>query len=156
MRTGKYIQAMSVAGLLLIAITGAGYSADLVVDTRFVAERLGKPDWVILDTRAPEEYKESHIQGAINLGKRADKALRDTTERSYTIVPAIEKTLGAAGIGSDKHIILYGKAVDVYYNTVPFWILEYLGCNSSFMKCTVHYYDGGIERWEAEGGAVEL
>jgi thiosulfate/3-mercaptopyruvate sulfurtransferase len=156
MRAGKYILAMSVAGLLLIAITGAGYSADLVVDTRFVAERLGKPDWVILDTRAPEEYKESHIQGAINLGKRADKALRDTTERSYTIVPAIEKTLGEAGIGSDKHIILYGKAVDVFYNTVPFWILEYLGCNSSFMKCTVHYYDGGIERWEAEGGAVEL
>ena len=156
MREGKNILAISVAGLLLlIASTGISYSSDLVVDTQFVAERLGKPGWVILDTRTPEEYKESHIQGAINLGKRADKALRDPTHRSYTIVPSIEKTLGAAGIGSDNHIIIYGKAVDVYYNTVPFWILEYLGCNSSSMKCTVQYYDGGIERWETEGGKVE-
>jgi thiosulfate/3-mercaptopyruvate sulfurtransferase len=156
MREGKKISAMFVAGLLLlIASTGIGHSSDLVVDTQFVAERLGKPDWVILDTRISEEYKELHIQGAINLGKRADKALRDPTHRSYTIVPSIEKTLGAAGIGSDKHIILYGKAVDVYYNTVPFWVLEYVGCNSSPMKCTVHYYDGGFERWEAEGGKVE-
>lgn len=156
MHKREYILGLCVAGLFLLFVsTSVAYSADLVVDTHFVAERLGKPDWVILDTRKPDEYKESHIQGAINLGKRADIALRDPTHRSYTIVPAIEKTLGAAGIGSDMHIILYGKAADVYENTVPFWVLEYLGCNSSFMKCTVHYYDGGFERWEAEGGKVE-
>lgn len=155
MQRTKIILLIFVAGLLPIVGAGSGYPSELIVDTQFVTEKLGKPDWVILDTRTPEEYKEAHIQGAVNLGKRADKALRDPTHRSYPIVQAIEKTLGAAGIGSDKHIILYGKAVDVFYNTVPFWVLEYLGCNSPSLKCTVHYYDGGIERWETDGGKVE-
>lgn len=129
-------------------------TTDLLVDTLFLSDKIGRPDWVILDTRTPEEYQEGHIQGAVNLGKRADKALRDPTHRSYTMVPACEKVFGAAGISSDKHIILYGKAVDVYYTTVPFWVLEYFGCNGSSLTCTVHYYDGGIERWEADGGKL--
>jgi thiosulfate/3-mercaptopyruvate sulfurtransferase len=36
-----------------------------------------------------------------------------------------------------------------------FWVLESMGCNSALSKCTVHYYDGGIERWQAEGGTLE-
>jgi len=153
---GRKLALAAVVVLLVYApLAVDAWSEDLVVDTQFLADKIGRPDWVILDTRTPEEFLEGHIQGAINLGKRADKALRDPTHRSYTIVPAIEKTLGEAGIGSDAHIILYGTAIDVYYNTVPFWVLEYLGCNSPSLKCTVHYYDGGIERWESEGGKLD-
>lgn len=155
MRRKHIILLLPVVGFLFLAGAGWGSSPDLVVDTQFVMNKMEKADWVILDTRTPEEYKDAHIQGAISLGKRADKAMRDPTHRSYPIVPAIEKTLGTAGIGNDKHIILYGKAADAYYTTVPFWVLEYLGCNSPALKCTVHYYDGGIERWEAEGGRIE-
>ncbi len=151
----KIIGVIVIAVFLAVGSPAAVFASDLVVDTKFVADKLGKPDWVVLDARTSEEYHESHIPGAVDLGARADKALRDPTHRAYTIVPAIEKTLGAAGIGSDKHVIIYGKAVDVFYTTVPFWVLEYLGCNSSYLKCTVHYYDGGIERWIEEGGSVE-
>lgn len=35
------------------------------------------------------------------------------------------------------------------------WVLETMGCNSSYANCTVHFYDGGIERWQAEGGKLE-
>jgi thiosulfate/3-mercaptopyruvate sulfurtransferase len=131
------------------------YASDLIVDSNFVAEKMGDPSWIILDVRTGEEYKEGHIPGAITLGKMAAKVLRDPTHRAYTMVPAIEKTLGEAGIGDDKHIIVYGNATDVFYNTVTFWILEYLGCNSAQLKCTAHYLDGGIEQWEAGGGKME-
>lgn len=151
----RMIWAVIISALLLIGSAGPGYSSDLVVDTRFTVDKEGKPDWVLLDTRSGEEYKAGHIPGAISLGKMAAKALRDPTHRAYTIVPAIEKMLGEAGINSDTHVIVYGKAIDAYYNTVPFWILEYLGCNSPNLGCTVHYYDGGIERWEAENGKIE-
>ncbi len=132
-----------------------GYASDLVVDSRFVNDKLGNPAWVILDVRSGDEYRGGHIPGAVNLGKMAAKVLRDPTHRAYTMVPSIEKTLGDAGIGDDKHIIVYGNAADSFYNTVTFWILEYLGCNSPRLKCTVHYLDGGIEQWEAGGGTVE-
>ncbi|MGO9613921.1 MAG: sulfurtransferase [Dissulfurispiraceae bacterium] len=131
------------------------HASDLVVDSHFVSGKIGDPSWVILDVRTGEEYKEGHIPGAITLGKMAAKVLRDPTHRAYTMVPSIERTLGEAGIGDDKHIIVYGNALDTFYNTVTFWILEYLGCNSAQLKCTAHYLDGGIEQWEAGGGKVE-
>lgn len=136
-------------------LTVGAQAVELTVGTSFITERIGKADWVLLDTRPAEDYQQGHMPGAVNLGKKAASVLRDSTERAYTIVPSIEKTLGAAGISDDKNIIVYGKAADAYTNTVPFWILEYLGCNSGQAKCTVHYYDGGIEKWQADGGKIE-
>jgi thiosulfate/3-mercaptopyruvate sulfurtransferase len=43
----------------------------------------------------------------------------------------------------------------VGWNAVLFWILEAAGCNSSQMKSTVQYYDGGVARWQAEGGTLD-
>jgi thiosulfate/3-mercaptopyruvate sulfurtransferase len=144
---------ITLAGILFVHLPV--HASDLVCDSHFVAGKTGDPSWVILDVRTGEEYKDGHIPGAVTLGKMAAKALRDPTHRAYTMVSSIEKTLGDAGIGDDKHIIVYGKAVDAYYNTVAFWILEYLGCNSTQLKCTAHYLDGGIEQWEAGGGKVD-
>jgi len=143
--------------LVLLVYTGnavSGEVADLVVDSRFVNDKLGKPGWVMLDVRSGEEYRGGHIPGSINLGNVAANVLRDPTHRAYTIIPAIEKSLGDAGIGDDKNIVVYGNAADVYDNAVTFWILEFLGCNSPQLSCTVHYYDGGIEQWEAYGGKL--
>jgi thiosulfate/3-mercaptopyruvate sulfurtransferase len=143
----------TMAGILFVHFPA--HASDLVVDSHFVAGKIGDPSWVILDVRTEEEYKAGHVPGAITLGKMAAKVLRDPTHRAYTMVPAIEKTLGESGIGDDKHIIVYGGAEGAFYNTVTFWILEYLGCNSAQLKCTAHYLDGGIEQWEAGGGKVE-
>ncbi len=146
--------------VVFLFVSAAGYCAeyanpDLLADSKMVTDSIGRPDRVILDVRDVKEYKEGHIPGAVNLGGMGAKILRDASARAYTIVPKIEKILGGAGITNDKHIILYGKANETYENTVPFWILEYLGCNSSHLKCTVSYYDGGFERWAAEGGKSE-
>jgi len=145
---------------LVCLVVWLGYAvfvcaSDLVVDTQFVTEKIGNPDWVIIDARTEQDYKDGHIPGAITFGKMPAIVLRDPTHRAYTIVASIEKKLGDAGIGDDKHIIIYGWSVNAYYTTVPFWILEYLGCNSANLKCTVHYYDGGFERWSAEQGRSE-
>ncbi len=144
--------------LVLLVYAGNAISADssdLVVDSRFVNDRLGKPGWILLDVRTGEEYRAGHIPGAVSLGNMAAKVLRDPTHRAYTMVSSIEKTLSEAGIGDDRHIIIYGDAVASFYNTVTFWIFEYLGCNSSQLTCTVHFLDGGIEQWEAAGGKAE-
>jgi thiosulfate/3-mercaptopyruvate sulfurtransferase len=147
---------LSVAMVLLVhtGIAVSGEGSDLVIDSRFVNDKLGMPGWVILDGRSGDEYRRCHIQGSINFSNAAADALRDSTDRAYTVIPGIEKTLGDAGIGDDKNIIVYGNAADVYETAVTFWILEFLGCNSPQLSCTVHYYDGGIEQWEANGGKL--
>ncbi len=157
---GMVMQRRIIIAITLVLLVWAGNAvsanaSNLVVDSRFVNDKIGKPGWIILDVRSGEEYERGHIPGAVNLSNTAAKVLRDPTHRAYTMVPSIEKTLGEAGIGDDKNIIVYGKAVDSFYNTVTFWILEYLGCNSTQLKCTVHYLDGGIEQWEAGSGQIE-
>src|SRR5271169_5098039 len=108
-------QMVIAVALVLLVSTGnavSGEVSDLVVESRFVNDALGKPGWVILDVRSAEEYRGGHIPGSINLGDVAANVLRDPTHRAYTIIPAIEKSLGDAGIGDDKHIIVYGDAAD--------------------------------------------
>jgi thiosulfate/3-mercaptopyruvate sulfurtransferase len=36
-----------------------------------------------------------------------------------------------------------------------FWTMELFGCNSDSMKCTVRYYDEGVDGWKADGGTLD-
>jgi len=127
----------------------------LIVDTAFLNDKIGKPDWVIMDVRFPDEYREGHIPGAVLLPGWISKLYADDTKRSETVLPGLEKTIGEMGIGNESHVIVYGVPSRTGSNAVMFWVLEAMGCNSSHAKCTVHFYDGGIERWQTEGGKLE-
>jgi thiosulfate/3-mercaptopyruvate sulfurtransferase len=127
----------------------------LIVDTAFLNDKIGKPDWVIMDVRFPDEYREGHIPGAVLLPGWISKLYADDTKRSATVLPRLEKAIGEMGIGNESHVIVYGSPSRTGLNAVMFWVLETIGCNSSLAKCTVHFYDGGVERWQSEGGKLE-
>ena len=128
---------------------------DLLVDTSFLKDKVGKSGWVILDMRSPDEYAEGHIPGAVLLPGWISKLYAEDTKRSATVIPRLEKEIGAMGIGDDSHVIVYGSPSKTSWNAVMFWVLETMGCNSPYKGCTVHFYDGGFERWQAEGGKPE-
>ena len=128
---------------------------NVIVDTKFVMEKIGKPGWVLVDVRFAEDFGKGHIPGAAGLPAWISKMFADDTKRQASVIPRIEQTLGEMGIGSDSHVIVYGAPANVYWNAVLFWILEAGGCNSSRRKGTVQYYDGGVERWQAEGGPLD-
>jgi 3-mercaptopyruvate sulfurtransferase SseA len=68
---------LNTAALVLIVYKGNALSGDisnLVVDSRFVNDKHGKPSWAILDIRTGEEYKGGHIPGAVSLGNAAAHA----------------------------------------------------------------------------------
>lgn len=133
----------------------ASVSTDLIVDTEFVMDKIGKPGWVLVDMRVVEDFGKGHLPGAVGLPEWVSKAFADDTKRQLLSVTRMEKTLGEMGIGSDSNIIVYGDPKHVSWNAVMFWALELFGCNSKLKKCTVQYYDGGIERWKAEGGTLD-
>jgi thiosulfate/3-mercaptopyruvate sulfurtransferase len=128
---------------------------NVIVDTKFVMEKIGKPGWVLVDVRFAEDFAKGHIPGAAGLPAWISKMFADDTKRQASVIPRIEQTLGEMGIGSDSHVIVYGAPANVHWNAVLFWILEAGGFNSSRRKGTVQYYDGGVARWQAEGGTLD-
>jgi thiosulfate/3-mercaptopyruvate sulfurtransferase len=147
-----------IALLITIFLNGvcfAATDAGLIVDTAYVKDKTGKPGWVIIDASFPDDYKEGHIPGAILLPPMFSKAYAEDTKRSEVLHSRVEKTLGDMGISSDSHVIICGDPANTHWNAVMFWVLEAQGCNSSLSKCTVQYYDGGVQRWQQEGGKIE-
>ena len=150
---------LSIRGMLLVALLifpltafASVEASELIVDTSFVQEKVGKPGWVLMDVRLPDEYAAGHVPGAVLLPGWISKLYADDTKRTATVLPRLEKAIGEMGIANDSHVIVYGAVARTSSNPVMFWVLEAMGCNSEFAKCTVHFYDGGIERWQEEGG----
>ncbi len=137
-----------------MAASAAAEAAKLVVDTAFVKKMIGKPGWVVVDMRFPEEYEEGHIPGAVLLPGWISRLYADDAKRSETVIPMLEKELGDMGIAGDSHVILYGAVERTSWNAVMFWVLEAMGCNSEIAACTVQLYDGGFEGWQDEGGKI--
>ena len=128
---------------------------DLIVDTQFVMDKVGKPGWVIVDVSFAESYDKGHLPGAVGLPGWVSKLFAEDKKRHETLRTRLEQMFGEMGIGNDSHIIIYGDPANVGWNAVLFWVLEAAGCNSPKMKSTVHFYDGGVARWQAEGGTLD-
>ncbi|HTP04018.1 MAG TPA: rhodanese-like domain-containing protein [Nitrospirota bacterium] len=146
-----------VLAAIVVFLCGQAYAAgaDLIVDSNFVKDKLGKPGWVLVDVRFAEEYSRGHIPGAVGLPAWVSKMFAEDTKRQATVIPRMEKMLGEMGIGNDSHVIIYGDPANVHWNTVMFWVLEAFGCNSNFLKCTVQFYDGGADGWKDDGGTFD-
>lgn len=157
-RLAKHLLKIPLVGAVIFSLPTAFSTegpSNLLVDTAFVKEKVAKPGWVIIDVRFSAEYEEGHIPGAVLLPSWISKLYADDTKRSSTIIPRLEKTIGQMGVGNESHVIIYGSLKTKGWNPVMFWVFELMGCNSSHSKCSVHFYDGGIELWKAEGGLLE-
>lgn len=129
--------------------------SELIVDTGFLKNKIGKPRWVIVDMRFPDEYAKGHIPWAVLVPGWISKLYADDAKRLPMIIPRLEKAIGEMGIGNDSHIIVYGSRRNTHWNGVMFWVFEAMGFNTSPSRGTVHFYEGGIEQWQAEGEELE-
>ena len=154
-RMQKKMRTLFVAAVYLLCVTGAAIAAewanpDLLVTPEQVEQNIKKADWVVIDARDLKDYAKGHIPGAISLGKRVKKALRDTTARAFTDVSKYEKLFGKAGIDNNTHVVFYhGDEKTLTDATVGFWVMEYLGHDK------VHFMDGGLEAWRNSGFRLE-
>ena len=108
----KKLTMLIVAGVYLLLVAGLAGAAgwanpDLLVTPEQVKQNIDKPDWVVIDSRDLKDYAKGHIPGAISLGKRVKKALRDPTSRVFASASKYEKLLGKAGIGNETHVVFY-------------------------------------------------
>jgi thiosulfate/3-mercaptopyruvate sulfurtransferase len=100
---------------------------------------------VPVDARAPRQFHEGHVPGAINLPARELNPVENGVRRLVR-AEDLERLLGAAG--GDRELVLYGSrgGADAAH---LWWTLRAFGHERT------RILDGGIEGWQAEGGALE-
>lgn len=141
--------------LLIATCCGVTYAAEwanpqLLATPDTVKKNADNPNWVIVDCRPLPDYIKGHIPGAISLGQKCDKALRDTTDRAFRDISKYEKLLGKVGISNDTHVVFYhDNQWTLLDAAVAFWILEYLGHDK------VYLLDGGIDAWRKAGNRLD-
>lgn len=157
MNRNKLIRTIAVLAVLLagsfsLTATGAAQWANpgLLVSPDTVKKNINKSNWVVVDCRSLKDYAKGHIRGAISLGKRCKKALRDSTARVWRDTSKYEKLLGKVGIGNNTHVVFYyGDMKTLTDATVGFWIMEYLGHDK------VHVLNGGLDAWRKAGNRLD-
>lgn len=146
------VWAVLLLGSVSFTASGAAQWANpqLLVSPETVKKNINKPNWVVVDCRDLKDYAKGHIPGAISLGKRCKKALRDSTARVWRDTSKYEKLLGKVGIGNNTNVVFYyGDMKTLTDATVGFWIMEYLGHDK------VHVLNGGLDAWRKAGNRLD-
>ena len=116
-----------------------------------VESLLSKDNVVIVDIREEEDYKKSHIPGAISIPDIFFFLAETTKEGLKEFQDKFQALFSAAGITSDKTVILYEDAFDKRYGAScrGYWFLTYLGHPDAGIL------DGGFSAWKKAGLAVD-
>ena len=113
-----------------------------LVDTEWAAQNLVSPGVrlveVDVDTAA---YEQGHAPGAV--GWNWQSQLQQSVVRDVVEKGEFERLLGAAGIGNDTRVILYGDNNN-WFAAWAYWQMKYYGHES------VQLMNGGRAKWLAE------
>ena len=113
------------------------------VTADWVAERLGTPEFLVIDTRFSMRHLMGHFRSAVNV---PPPKLRDSQGK---LLPAedLANLFGAAGLGDDVTPVLY-DGYDGRNSAMVAWALEYLG------RDDVHLMDIVYDQWKEQGRPV--
>ena len=119
-----------------------------LVSTEWLVENLGNPDIRIIEVDEDVTlYGKNHIPGAIAWSWSQD--LHHPLRRDYLDQDGFSKLLGAAGVGPDTTVILYGGNNN-WFAAYAYWLLKYRGFDN------VKLLDGGRKKWELEDLPLNL
>jgi len=130
---------------------------NLLVSTDWLAAELGKSDLRVIDAtmflpqhgrQARTEFETAHIPGAVFFD--IDE-VSDTSSPLPHMLPSAEKfasRMQALGLGDGSRIVVYDNS-PLRSAARVWWMLTLFGAHQ------VAILDGGFEKWQAEGRAVE-
>jgi thiosulfate/3-mercaptopyruvate sulfurtransferase len=101
---------------------------------------------VVIDTRAPEQYAQGHIPGAVNVNQIFTYLASSTAEGLAALRDEFAAYFSAAGVTGDERVVIYEDAMDNGYGQScrGWFLLTYLGHRK------VQILDGGLQGWKAE------
>ena len=130
--------------------TASGYpNAGLLVETADLANLLSQPGVRLLDARPPEEYRQGHIPGAVNLPAPATDSIEANRQGFPLPLDRAQELCRAAGINANSRVIAYDNQGNRFSARV-LYVLEFFGHRH------VQVLNGGFPKWQREGRATTL
>jgi thiosulfate/3-mercaptopyruvate sulfurtransferase len=129
-----------------------------LVDAATLAVHLHDPAWVVVDVRhqladpgyGERAYAAGHVPGAVFLHCDRDLSGSTTGHNGRHPLPeraALAATLARCGIGPATQVVAYDDAQGMIAGRL-WWLLRWLGHDR------VAVLDGGLQAWQAAGGAL--
>jgi len=129
-----------------------------LVDVATLQAHLDDPNWLVVDVRhqlsdtgyGERVYADAHIPGAVFLHCDRDLSGAMTGCNGRHPLPDREKLaarLGEIGIGATTQVVVYDDAQGMIAGRL-WWLLRWLGHDA------VALLDGGLQAWQAAGGAL--
>ncbi len=113
------------------------------VSPEWVADRIGQPDYLIIDPRSAMRYLMGHLRGAVNVPFKKLQGPDGHLGQPGQLAAAF----GDVGLGDDVTPVLYDHQ-DGRNAAMAAWVLEYLG------RDDVHVMDLLYEAWKEQGREV--
>ncbi|MDR5700418.1 sulfurtransferase [Agromyces aerolatus] len=114
-----------------------------LVSTEWLAERLGRPGLVVVESDEDVLlYETGHIPGAVKIDWHLD--LNDPVVRDYVDAEQFAALLGSKGIARDTTVVIYGDKNN-WWAAYALWVFTLFGHED------VRLLDGGRDLWIAEG-----
>lgn len=112
-----------------------------------LTELLESTPCIVIDTRAPDDYAESHIPGAVNVHDIFTYLATSTPEGVAELKGKFEAEFGAIGLSGQETAIIYEQSMNSGFGQScrGYFLLQYLG----YPKIKVLH--GGFEAWTAAG-----
>ena len=113
------------------------------VSADWVAERIGNPEYLVVDTRYSMRHLMGHLKSAVNV---PPPKLRDS-QGGLLSAEDLSQLFSAAGLGDEITPVLY-DGYDGRNSAMVAWVLEYLG------RDDVHIMDIVYDEWKSQGWDV--
>ena len=116
---------------------------DRIVSTAWLAENLGQPGLVVVESDEDVLlYDSGHIPGAVKVDWHTE--LNDPVTRDYVDGARFAQLLGEKGIGREDTVVIYGDKNN-WWAAYALWVFRLFGHED------VRLLDGGRTAWQAEG-----
>ena len=114
-----------------------------LVSADWVADRMGRPGYLVIDPRSAMRYLMGHLRGAVNVPFKKLQGPDGRLAQPEQLAAAF----GDAGLGDGLTPVLYDQH-DGRNAAMAAWVLEYLG------RADVHVMDLLFDAWKAQGREV--
>ena len=125
--------------LILGTFYTCAYSAELRISSSELSKKLTNSTFIILDSRTFEDYKISHIPGALNFPVDLSYENKHVNGK-ITSPQAMQKIFRRLGLSSNSPVIVYDSG-DLADAARLFWVLEVYGIKQ------VRVLDYGYDHW---------